>query len=74
MPAGIMTGQYCAAFNTADSPNDDVTVVPGFGDPFASIVINRGEDIECGKDTRDGETQHPDCQVTSGTNPVVRDI
>lgn len=68
-----MTDQPCPPFDTTYSPNNGVVVLD-FRDPWTSFVVYGGEDVEHGKDTRDGETQHPDCQVASRTNPVVGGI
>lgn len=65
-----MTGQPRPALSATSSPNNVVDIA-GFGNLWASVLVYRGEDVEHGEDTCDGETQHPDCKVTSGANPVA---
>jgi hypothetical protein len=55
------------------SPDKGV-VVFGFRDFRAPIVVDRREDIECGEDTCNGETQHPDRKMTSRAHPIAREI
>ena len=73
MPVNTIAGQPCPALDAIDSPNSRVAVLD-FWDPWASVVVNRGKDVERGKDTRDSETHHPDREIAPGTNPVTGDI
>jgi len=56
----MSTNHLRFASGAINSPYEGV-VIFGFGDPWAPIVVDKREDIERGENTRDGETQHPDC-------------
>ena len=73
MPASTMTGQPFPALDTIDSLNNGV-VVFCFRDPRIPVFVDRGEDIERSQDACDGEAQHPDRQVTPGTNPIAGEV
>ena len=64
-----ITYQPRFAPNAVDSPNHRFVVL-SFGNPWASVIVNRWEDVEHGKDTCNGETQQADYQVTPWANPV----
>jgi hypothetical protein len=54
MSASPMSYQLCFTFNATDSPNKGL-VKSGFWDPWASVFVNRREDVERGKNSRYGE-------------------
>lgn len=55
-----MTYQLSFTFNLICLPNEGL-VVFGFGDLWKSILVYGREDVERGNNTRNGETQHPEC-------------
>ena len=56
---GRITYQFRSSLDARDLPNDGFFVF-GFRNPGTSIVVDRREDVEHGKDPCNGETQHPD--------------
>lgn len=66
----VLSAQYYTTSDIVDLPNHGF-VVFRLRDPWDPIVVDGREDVEHGKNTGDGQTQHPDRQVSSGTNPVA---
>ena len=72
MPTSVIPNQLYFTFDTEDSRNN-LLVVSDLGDPWTSVVVDWRDDVECGKNTCDGEIQHPESKMASGANSVVEE-